>query len=305
MMSTGIYTRNMTEKIQNRLDSIDSPQKTEELYFLFNSIENGIVPLVHFNLEVGTYVIRQRINNKDKEFSTVSELTYPPMAACKGYGRANIPYHPMFYCCSFADDFTSPLPRYISVLETSDFIKRKETTGIERSTCSRWDVIERLDLLALPFSTEYERTIPIIKQIQDEWKIVKQEKGINNEALELVEYMSNEIAKEITNNDDYFKIANFVYYLLYINEQTKEMDGIIYPSVAAAGEGFNIVLKPEVVDKKLKFSVASLCYLVKKGEKAEVDIVNHSIRQNEDGTLLYELMDDYNAEKYKNEEFIN
>ena len=83
------------------------------------------------------------------------------------------------------------------------------------------------------------------------------------------------------------------------------MDGIIYPSVAAAGEGFNIVLKPEVVDKKLKFSVASLCYLVKYGEKAEVDIVNHSIQQNEYGTLLYELMDDYNAEKYKNKDFIN
>ena len=295
----------MSEIMKAKLDLIDSPDKVEELYSIFNSIDNGIVPLVHFNLEVGTYVIRQRINNKNTEFSTISELTYPPMSVCKGYGRANIPYHPMFYCCTFADDFTSPLPRYISILETSVFVKSKETVGIERSTCSRWDVIESLDLLALPFSTEYERTIPIIKQIQDEWESVKQEKGINNEALELVEYMSNEIAKEITNNDDYFKIANFVFYLLYINELTKEMDGIIYPSVAAAGEGFNVVLKPEAVDKKLKFSVASLCYLVKNGEKAEVDIVNRSIKQNEDGTLLYELMDDYNAEKYINEEFIN
>lgn len=291
--------------IKERLELINSSQQIEELYSIFYSIDEGIVPLIHFNMEVGTYVIRQRINNKDKEFTTISELTYPPISACKRYGRANIPYHPMFYCCTFADDFTSPLPRYVSILETSDFVKSKETIGIERSTCSRWDVIERLDLLALPFSTEYERTIPIIKQIQDEWEVVKQEKGINNEALELVEYMSNEIAKDITNNDGYFKIANFIYYLLYINEQTKEIDGIIYPSVAAAGEGINIVLKPETVDKKLKFSVASLCYIVKNGERAEVDIVNHSIQQNEDGTLLYELMDDYNKEKYKNETFIN
>lgn len=291
--------------IKERLELINSSQQIEELYSIFYSIDEGIVPLIHFNMEVGTYVIRQRINNKDKEFTTISELTYPPISACKRYGRANIPYHPMFYCCTFADDFTSPLPRYVSILETSDFVKSKETIGIERSTCSRWDVIERLDLLALPFSTEYERTIPIIKQIQDEWEVVKQEKGINNEALELVEYMSNEIAKDITNNDGYFKIANFIYYLLYINEQTKEIDGIIYPSVAAAGEGINIVLKPETVDKKLKFTVASLCYIVKNGERAEVDIVNHSIQQNEDGTLLYELMDDYNKEKYKNETFIN
>ena len=61
-MSTGIYTRNMTEKIQNRLDSIDSPQKIEELYFLFNSIENGIVPLVHFNSFKGTPFFRVERN---------------------------------------------------------------------------------------------------------------------------------------------------------------------------------------------------------------------------------------------------
>ena len=53
--------------------------------------------------------------------------------------------------------------------------------------------------------------------------------------------MSNEIAKNITNNKDYFKIANFVNYLLYINIRTKDSDGIIFPSVAAEGQGFNVI----------------------------------------------------------------
>lgn len=295
----------MRETIKEKLDKIvTKDENTTALYSIFNSIV-GKTLLISVEIGVGAFVIRQRLNEKGKEFQFISELSYPPATLCKDYGRANIPYHPMFYCCSFADDYTAPIPRYISILETSDFVKTKDTVGIERSTCSRWDVVEKLNLLALPFSTEYGRTIPIIKQIQDEWEIVKREKGINGEALELVDYMSNEIAKEIMKNDDYFKIANFVYYVLYINEQTKDKDGIIYPSVAAAGEGLNIVIKPEVVDKKLRFSVASLCYLVKKREKAEVDVVNHSIQQNDDGSLEYELMNDYDAEKYKNEVFIN
>ena len=295
----------MRETIKEKLDRIvTKDENTTALYSIFNSVV-GKTLLISFEIGVGAFVIRQRLNKKGKEFQFVSELSYPPATLCKDYGRANIPYHPMFYCCSFADDFSTPLPRYISMLETSDFVKVKDSIGIERSTCSRWDVVEKLNLLALPFSTEYGRTIPIIKQIQNEWERVKRENGISGEALELVDYMSNEIAKEITKNEDYFKIANFVYYVLFINEQTKEKDGIIYPSVAAAGEGFNIVLKPEVVDKKLRFSVASLCYLIKNREKAEIDIVNHSIQQNDDGTLLYELVDAYNAEKYKKEEFIN
>ena len=45
---------------------------------------------------------------------------------------------------------------------------------------------------------------------------------------------------------------------------------------------------------------------MKNNQKAEArDLAIDSIKQNEDGTLLYELMEDYNAEKYKNEEFIN
>lgn len=295
----------MDKTIKEKLDLIDSSEQLEELYSIFNSINERKIPLIHFDLEVGNFVIRQRINNKGEDFYKISELSYPPILNCKGYGRANIPYHPMFYCSSFAGDFYSPIPRYISLLETSDFINDLETSGIERATCSKWDVIIKLELLSLPFSTSYERTIPLIKKIQDEWKAEIQKKEVSQETIELIEYMSNEIAKEFSDSKDYCKIANFVYFLLYINNKTKGYDGILYPSVAAAGEGFNIVLKPESVDKKLQFSTASLCYLIKNKDKAEVIIVNHSVGQNEKGILVYEPMEDFNANKYKNANFIN
>lgn len=296
----------MCKSVKERLDSVSSSEENlQELYSIFNSIEGHAIPMIRIDIEVGNYVVRQRSNSKDKIFSNISDLTYPPTQCCKDYGRANVRYHPMFYCCFFSFDKDAPLPRVLSLLETSDFAKDAESMGIERATCSRWDVVKKLELLALPFSNNYKRTISTIEQIKHGWEQMINNIKINKDALELVEYMSNEIAKETTNHFDYFKIANFIYYLLYINKGTSDMDGILYPSVAAEGEGFNIVLKPESVDAKLQFSLASLCYLVKNKEDEHVDIINHSIGLNEDGTLLYEEEPDFDKNKYDGCNFIN
>lgn len=117
--------------------------------------------------------------------------------------------------------------------------------------------------------------------------------------------MSEEIAKEVEKPMDYFKIANFVYYVLYINTKTKDADGLIYPSVAAAGEGFNIVLKPDVVDRKLRFYGASLCYLVKNKMEAVLHIVNQAIGCSDDGTLTYVPQEDFDIRVCDGYVFVN
>lgn len=296
----------MCTSIKTSLDNIVSSEKsTDELYSIFKSIDDYTYPIIRFYIDANTYVIRQRLNQKNKEFFYISDLSYPPVTVCKEYGRANLPFHPMFYCCSFPSDYSAPQPRIITLMETSNFINDTKSKGIERSTCSRWDVKERLNLLALPFSKKYERTIEDIQIIQEEWRRERNREDVNKKALEIVEYMSEEIAKKSNNGADYFKIANFIYYLLYQNRKTKDSDGIIYPSVAAAGEGFNLVLKPEVADQKLEFATASLCYLVKDGLKADLIVVNHSVGQNDDGTLIYAPWSDFNIKDYPEFDFIN
>jgi hypothetical protein len=211
----------------------------------------------------------------------------------------------MFYCCSFPSDYNAPEPRYTTLLETSKLIHEKESRGIERSTFSRWDVIKRLNLIALPFSTQYERTFYDISQIQEAWKRELSKVPVNKEALELVEYMSNEMASNVVTETNYFKTAHFVYYLLYVNDKTKDADGIIYPSVAAAGEGFNIALKPDAADNKLKFVVASLCYLVKDKMEATLYGVNHSIGSTSNGKLVFIPDDDFDISVCTGYNFIN
>lgn len=291
--------------IKGKLDSIVvSEDNVQELYSIFNSVKDSTLPLIKVTMEVGSFVVRQRINEEGKDFKYIHELSYPP-TEFTNYGRANIPGHPMFYACSFGLVQTNVEPRIITLLETSDFAQDIETIGIQRVTCARWNVIDTLQLLALPFSNNYERPIDEIQQIQDEWNKEIKKVDVNKSALEIVNYMSDEIAKKTSSASEYFKISHFVYFLLYLNEKTKDYDGIIFPSVAAGGEGFNVVLKPESVDKKLQFAVAALCYLIKNKKEERLEIIKLSTEHDEDGYLTFEKNMNLNKEDYKSYTFVN
>ena len=290
--------------IKEQLNNIvPSDEHIGELYALFNSVSEYTIPLIKVSIDKGAYVLRQRINKSGQYYKTIAELSYPPSVI--HYGRANVPGHPMFYCCLFTMNPENVSPRLVTLMETSEFVWDKESVGIERTTCSKWDVIEKLDLISFPFSSNYEKPIMEIKKIQEDWNDKIKDANVNEDALALVEFMSEEIAKKSSKESDYFKIANFIYYVLFINVKTKWADGIIFPSVEAAGEGFNLALKPETVDKKLKFSVASLHYLVKDKMNSRLDMVNHSIGQNPDGSLIFEKETNFEEDDYKDYVFIN
>ena len=263
--------------LKDRLANINSLEESlEELYSIFNSVKDCTLPLIIVDLEVGSCVFRLRLNTEGEEFKTIHEISYPPTEFTK-YGRANISGHPMFYGCTFGLDQTTVDPRVVTLLETSEFVKNDINSGIERSTFTKWDVIKKLQLLALPFSHNYKRAIADIMYIQNEWSKEIKKVDMNQDALELVEFMSDEIARDCCGDTDYFKISNFVYFLLYLNQNTSIFDGIIYPSAPAEGEGYNVVLKPESVDKKLKFSSALLCYLIKNKKQEQLCSVKHSL----------------------------
>lgn len=160
----------------------------------------------------------------------------------------------------------------------------------------------------MPFYAKYQNPNPMIDSIQKTWDNAVENGNTNKDGLELMMYMSKELGKETSDNMSYFKIANFIYYLLFINEKTKEADGIIYTSVPSQGQGFNIVLKPESVDKKLQFDTASQMFLYKNGEKAYSKIINRSIDKDSEGKLKFEPMQENDNEKLKEYEglsFVN
>lgn len=276
-------------KITDALNAYDIEKgNLDELYRIFKEVDDYDIPIVRFTIYPGSGLIRQRINLRGKEFHEVSELNYPPATYLSNYGRANLPYQSMFYACSFPNENepNTPIPRIVSLLETSSFFKDKESTGIERATVSRWDVLETLNLIALPFSGDYSRPCQDVLNFVKTWQDIINDASVNPEGLELIQYMSNEIATDFSFDNEYMKIANFVNYLLNVNAKTKDADGIIYPSVPAQGGGFNVAIKPDIADAKIKFIGASLCHLLKQHDKSYVAIMKDSL-VNSDGTLTY------------------
>lgn len=286
-------------KITELLDAINTAdENTEELYKIFRLVDHYDIPIIRFYLYPGAGLVRQRVNLIGTEFYEVSELSYPPLLCVTKYERANVPYQPMFYACSFPrgyNDETHP-PRVIALQETSSFFKDILASGIERSTVSRWEVVEKIELVALPFLADYNMPNTDIQTIKDEWNNAIGNSSVNQEGRELVEYMAKEIGKDFSSNVGYFKIANFVNYLLNVNEKTKNADGVIYPSVPAGGAGFNVAIKPSVVDKKIKFVGAGLCHLLKRGEHSYIHVMKQSVSV-ENGVITYEDKDMNDAEK--------
>lgn len=287
-------------RITDLLDAIDViKENTEELYGIFREVNDYDLPVIRFYLSPGAGLIRQRVNKKGQDFDKVSELSYPPADCITGYERANLPFQPMFYACSFPknyDDGQTPPPRVVSLLETSSFFRDKTASGIERSTVSRWELTKEVELVAMPFLADYSMECDVIRDIKGAWNQALQDTNVNPDGLELIEYMANEIGRTFKSNVEYFKIANFVNYLLNVNNKTKGVDGIIYPSVPAAGAGFNVALRPSVVDEKVEFIGASLCHLLKKADGSYLHVVNRSVSV-ENGIITYEEMAMNSAEK--------
>ena len=278
-------------RITDLLEAIDvNKEDTDKLYSVFHLVPDFELPVIRFYLYSGSSLIRQRVNLKGTEFFSIKDLSYPPANCIKGYERANLPYQPMFYACCFpgGPDYDDvPPPRVVALMETSSFYKDVGASGIERSTVSRWDVKQDLELVAMPFIAEYSRACTMINSIKSLWNNEIGKYKVNPEGLELIMYMANEIGKSFSSNVGYFKIANFVNYLLNVNEKTRCVDGILYPSVPGAGAGFNVAIKPDAFEKKVDFIGASLCYLAKKKNKSYQIVTNHCASVD-NGVITYE-----------------
>lgn len=277
-------------KIKELLDSISSPDSKglRCLYDVFRSIPDQEIPIIRYTLFEGSSLIRQRINQKGKVFMHLSELSYPPIAVTP-MERANLPGHPMFYACKFPSEISdeAPIPRMIALEETSLFMKDKSKNGIERATVSRWGIVRQIELVALPFIGVYPLACPDLITIKNEWESALGEGIVPQDALELVNYMAEEISKEFDESNKYFKIANFVYYLMNVCTKTKDADGILYPSVPSQGAGLNVAIKTELVDNKIQFLNASICHLLKRGTNMHVFTMKDAIVDSE-GNIKYE-----------------
>lgn len=172
------------------------------------------------------------------------ELQYPPKESCNKTGRANVPYHPVFYgsydleCC----------------------IMELELKKGEEVVVSEWCWKEKPNLntkLFSKFESECESLLRSfkIRTIEEYINLAISKKGELKPGTmhyDMINRM-HVVCDLFLNENDYFGSAIVAFEELYrsrLNNESDKSDVLIYPSIVC-NSGVNLAIHPDIVDKFL------------------------------------------------------
>ena len=90
---------------------------------------------------------------------------------------------------------------------------------------------------------------------------------VKENSEKIMDYFANEFGKaDIKDDSDYLVSAIFADICV-----SHGVDGILYPSIWVEGRGFNIALKPESVEQKMRLIAAGECIIYKYFDKSVMD----------------------------------
>lgn len=216
----------------------------------FSFFTNNVIRLSGFCTEIDYNFPIYRARKKDFENLTdPRELKYIPIENCKKTGRANVPYHPVFYG-SF--DPTSAVAE----------LKLKN----EEVILSEWRWKENSKLIIKLFAkiehSEYLKKYNIQTVVDYIEAIIKIKGPIENSFLlnEMIE-TSSHLSDLFLLEDDYFASAIVGFEELYRSRLSilNNVDAIIYPSIVSKNN-INIAIHPEIVDEFLELKSVSSLY---------------------------------------------
>jgi hypothetical protein len=210
------------------------------------------IPIALAKLHKGAAIDRARINQNIPFFNSQNELSYiTDEEDIKKYltefGRANKPHQPLFYGALASELIKEN--RMTAYLETSTLLRDTEVINLEGElfTLSRWITNQELIVPEIVFS---EKAIVSNPQIAESFTLhynALMQEPMRELALRQLQLFSQEFARKANSHHDY-KIA-VAYADLLMSEGNHP--GVIYPSVQSGYQGYNVVLRPDIVDKHL------------------------------------------------------
>lgn len=203
-----------------------------------------------------------------KNYKEKSEVTYLPQIKNTKFQRASTPLKTMFYGTIIHEEQGSEESRLIAASEVSTLLREgKESTGKEFITFSNWQVINDISLIVILDDSTYNNVSNnrLLSELKNSFlEFIK----LNPENEETIRLISNFFAKEFakqTINFEYDYLISAIFSEIVTNELN--YDGVMYPSVQTGGQlGFNVAIKPEVVNKNLKLEKVGESILYKNGE---------------------------------------
>lgn len=266
------------EIISEIISQLDSTvlENTEECKRQVRRVVNAIFPIpwLHHPLKIGTIISRCRkgVPNLGRD-----SFGCKPAEIVEDYQRASIPHKTVFY--GAVGDREVEDGEFIAMLETSKIHRNNIEFGKEEIYVSHWGVKQDIPMALIShpkvfvdsnigstvdeMQKNYNRLLPKYPAEQD--FIIEFDK--------LAEFVARQFAKRVKDGD------NFEYLIsAYFANNAMETDcGIIYPSVQVNGKlGFNVALRPDIINSHLDFIDAEKHILYKAGNYMQVPANKYS-----------------------------
>lgn len=260
------------EIISEIISQLDSTvlENTEECKRHVHRVVNAIFPIpwLHHPITAGTIISRCR-----KDATDLKRESFGCKSAekVKDYQRASIPFETVFY--GAVGDRGVEDGEFIAILETSKMHRNNITFGREEIFVSHWVVKQDIDMALIchpkvfvdsnfgstvdEMQKNYIRLLPKYPAEQD--FIIEFDK--------LVEFVAGQFAKRVKDGNNYQYLIS-----AFFTHNVFETDcGIIYPSVQVHGKlGYNVALRPDIVNSHLDFINAEKHILYKTDDYMQV-----------------------------------
>lgn len=261
-----------------------------------------------FSLHRGEIITRVRVG---ANYLTKSEMTYPPVELCKECQRASIPNKAMFYGTIVQNEQSIDGTRLISASESSKLLRAGiDSVGIEKITFGRWSVIKDINLIAIVDEHNFNEVSNnvLLAELKNSFNSLPGTEEQKKKYKLILSYFADEFSKAGIQTDyDYLVSA------IFSEIVTTELgyDGVMYPSVQIGGQlGFNVAIKPEIVDAKLKLDIVVESTIYKKKDKSLIlvdkisDMTEWQLVESSQATLnsVYEELGINSLEELKDSE---
>ena len=266
------------EIISEIISQLDSTvlENTEKCKRQVRRVVNAVFPIpwLHHPLKAGTIISRCR---RDAPNLGKDSFGCKPAEIVEDYQRASIPHKTIFY--GAVGDREVEDGEFIAMLETSKTHRNNIELGREEIYVSHWVVKQDIGMALIShpkvfvdssigstvdeMQKNYIRLLPSYPADRD--FIIEFDK--------LAEFVARQFAKRVKdgNNFEYLISAHFA------NNALETDYGIIYPSVQVYGKlGFNVALRPDIINSHLDFIDAEKHILYKAGNYMQVPANKYS-----------------------------
>lgn len=230
----------------------------------------GNIAVIGVNFNPDRAIHRARINSDELFYLHEHQMSYrKDTDQITSYGRAHRPGQAMFYGAVDSTGYDKAV--LMCMYECSSNFGKGSSEFTELVTSGKWIVQKDITVAAMVSKQDFSEANPELLELNKAFNEFITKFPERTEDLQLIsEFISYEFGKDVTYDYEYKISAAFTEIALELG-----VHGILYPSVKAKGYGFNVAIRPDIIDNHTKLDKLLVNQLHARNK--QVVINNHSI----------------------------